>query len=56
MAANHVVIRVPSSCPPQEKEGRRCGGPVTILAHMSPLERFPSVGQQSTRKKQAVDS
>ena len=47
MAANHAVIRVPSSCPPQEKHCMICGGPVTNLALISPLERFPR-GHQST--------
>ena len=47
MAANHVVIRVPSSCPPQEKQ-ISCGGPVNSLAPMSPLERFSGGQQQST--------
>ena len=47
MAANHAVIHVPSSCPPQEKHCIICGGPVTNLALISPLERFPR-GHQST--------
>ena len=47
MAANHAVIRVPSSCPPQEKQ-ISCGGPVNSLALMSPVERFSGGQQQST--------
>ena len=53
MAANHVVIRVPSSCPPQEKQ-ISCGGPVNSLALMSPLERFSGGQQRSTSIQHVV--
>ena len=53
MAANHVVIRVPSSCPPQEKQ-ISCGGPVNSLAPIRPLERFSGGQQQSTSIQHVV--